>query len=429
MRDSADGNPGPPRPSRIAHFTDTWLPRRDGVVTSVQTLDRQLRAAGDQSLVVVPRHRDAVAEPGQSLLTLRSLPCGVGQLRLAPLPGRRHTDAIAGWAPDIVHVHTVGPVGLLGVYAATRLGLPLVHTYHTDLHAYADAYRVPTRALQVAVAAYRRRLAPGGRPGIRQVVDDPRHALVDEGLRLLFGQADAVVLPTRAILDRVRLPVAADRLHVLPTGVEVRTVRSAEVVAFRQRHGLSSRDRLVLSVGRVTAEKGIDLLLPAFARVLAAQPRARLVLIGPVYEREAFTAALRDSGLGRRVVLAGELPPERVAAGYAAAVQSGGLLAFASQTDTQGLVLSEAAHAGLPCVMVDAGLLAAGPLAGAALCAPANPEAFGAAIERLLSNPVLSTALADRARRAVVEHTPQAYLASMLSIYAAAAGLRGRLAA
>ncbi|GAA1686308.1 glycosyltransferase family 4 protein [Fodinicola feengrottensis] len=424
MRDSAL-----PGPSRIAHFTDTWLPRRDGVVTSLQTLDRQLRAAGRQSLVVVPRHRDAVAEPGQSLHTLRSLPCGVGQLRLAPLPGRRHTDAIAGWEPDLVHVHTVGPIGLLGVYAATRLGVPLVHTYHTDLHAYADAYRVPTRALQLAVAAYRRRLAPGGRPAMRTVGDNPRRALVDEGLRLLFGQSDAVVLPTRAILDRVRLPVPADRLHVLPTGVEGRTVRSSEVMAFRQRHGVSTRDRLVLSVGRVTAEKGIDLLLPAFARVLAAEPRARLVLVGTVYDREALSAALRASGLGRRVVLAGELAPQRVAAAYAAAVQSGGVLAFASRTDTQGLVLSEAAHAGLPCVMVDAELLAAGPLAGAALCAPATTAGFGAAIERLLANPVLAGALADRARRAVLAHTPQAYVTSMLSIYAAAAGVRDRMAA
>jgi glycosyltransferase involved in cell wall biosynthesis len=424
MRESADR-----RPCRIAHFTDTWLPRRDGVVTSVQTLDRQLRAAGDESLVVVPRHRRAVAEPGQSLHTLRSLPCGVGQLRLAAMPSRRQIDAIGRWAPDVVHVHTVGPVGLLGVCAATRFGLPLVTTYHTDLHAYADAYRVPTRALQVAVSAYRRRLDPLGRQPMRAVGDNPRHSLLDDGLRLLFGRADAVVLPTRAILDRVRLPVPADRLHVLPTGVEVRTVRSSEVMAFRQRHGLSSRDRLVLSVGRVTAEKGIDLLLPAFARVLAAQPRARLVLVGPIYDRPAITALLQASGLGRRVVLAGELPPDRVAAGYAAAVQSGGLLAFASQTDTQGLVLSEAAHAGLPCVMVDAELLAAGPLAGAALCAPATAEAFGDAIERLLTNPILATAIADRARRAVLAHTPQAYLASMLAVYAAAAGRRVRIAA
>lgn len=409
---------------RIAHFTDTWLPRRDGVVTSVQTLDRQLRAAGENSLIVVPRHKNAVAEVGQSLHTLRSLPVGVGGLRLAALPGRRQADAIGDWAPDVVHVHTVGPVGLLGVYAAKRLGLPLVVTYHTDLHAYADAYRVPTRALQVAVGAYRRRLGVGPRP-----LGDSRRALVDEGLRILMERADAVVLPTRAILDRVRLPVPAERLHVLPTGVAGRAVRSAEVAAFRQRHGLSSRDRLVLTVGRVTAEKGIDLLLRSFVQVLAVQPRARLVLVGSVHDRPALAALVRSYGLGRRVSCTGELPPERVAAAYAAAAQSGGALAFASLTDTQGLVLSEAAHAGLPCAMVDAGLLAAGPLAGAALCTPAEPAAFGAAIERLLANPVLATALADRARRAVLSHTPQAYLSSMLAVYATAAGVRTPVAA
>jgi glycosyltransferase involved in cell wall biosynthesis len=391
---------------RVAHFTDTYLPRRDGVVTSVHTLDRQLRSAGHDSLLVVPRHHDVVAEAGQQLLTLRSLPCGVAHLRLAPWPRQRHVDRVAAWRPDVVHVHTPGPAGLLGVLAARRLGLPVVHSYHTDLDAYVDAYRIPTRVLRVAVAAYRRRL--GGSP--LAIVED-RRGLVREAVRLLLDGADAVVVPTPAVLDRTSLPVRPDRVRVIPTGVAAASVTTGAVEDFRRRFRLAAGDRLVLAVGRVNEEKGIALLLEAFTRLLRTQPRARLVLVGQVYDSELVAAA------GRRVVVTGQLPPEEVAAAYAATQRSRGVLAFPSRTDTQGLVLQEAAHAGVPAVMTDADLYARGPLAGAALCAPATAAGFASALDALLANPVLARSLADRARRAALAHTPGAYADAMLGLY------------
>jgi glycosyltransferase involved in cell wall biosynthesis len=397
---------------RVAHFTDTYLPRRDGVVTSIQTLDRQLRQAGHENLLVVPRHPDAVAEAGQRLLTLRSVPCGVAGLRLAPWPRQRHVDRVAAWRPDIIHVHTPGPAGLLGVLSARRLGLPLVHTYHTDLEAYADAYRVPTRVLRVAVSACRRRLDGGYRPSSHEPGPAPqgdRRAVLAEGLRLLVGGSDAVVVPTPAVLDRTSLPVDADRVRVVPTGVAPVAVTTGAVEDFRRRHRIAAGDRVVLAVGRVNAEKGVDLLVESFARVLAAEPRARLVLVGPVYGQEPPA--------GHRIVLTGQLPPEQVAAAYALTQRSGGVLAFPSQTDTQGLVLQEAAHAGVPAVMTDAELCARGALAGAALCAPATADGFAAAVTALLANPVLARSLADRARRAALAHTPATYADAMLEVY------------
>jgi glycosyltransferase involved in cell wall biosynthesis len=395
---------------RVAHFTDTYLPRRDGVVTSVQTLDRQLRDAGHDSLLVVPRHPDVVAEAGQRLLTLRSMPCGVAQLRLTSWPRQRHVERVATWQPDIVHVHTPGPVGLLGVLTARRLGLPLVHTYHTDLEAYVDAYRIPTRVLRVAVAAYRRRL--GGPPSaVAAVPDGTRRALLWEGVRLLLDGSDAVVVPTPAVLDRTRLPIQNGRVRVIPTGVGSANVPTGAVEDFRRRYRIPPGDRVVLAVGRVNEEKGVDLLLAAFPRVLAAHPRARLVLVGQVYDQGLVAAA------GPRVVFTGQLPPETVAAAYALTQRTGGILAFPSRTDTQGLVLQEAAHAGVPAVMTDAELCSRGALAGAALLAPPTVPEFAAAVTTLLANPVLARSLADRARRAALAHTPAAYGDAMLGVY------------
>jgi glycosyltransferase involved in cell wall biosynthesis len=188
-------------------------------------------------------------------------------------------------------------------------------------------------------------------------------------------------------------------------------VTTGAVEDFRRRFRLGAGDRIVLAVGRVNEEKGIALLLAAFDRLLATHPRARLVLVGQVYDPEL----VRE--LGRRVVVTGQLPPPDVAAAYVATQRSRGVLAFPSRTDTQGLVLQEAAHAGVPAVMTDAELCARGPLAGAALCAPATAAGFAAGLGSLLANPVLARSLADRARRAALAHPPGAYADAMLGVY------------
>jgi glycosyltransferase involved in cell wall biosynthesis len=146
---------------RTAHFTDTYLPRRDGVVTSVLTLVAALAERGDPAVIVVPRHP---SQPdGDGLIRLPALPCGVADLRVSPWPLRSALASgalaeIAAAAPDVIHVHTPGPIGLLGVLAARTLGVPLVQTYHTDLHAYADAYRLPHAALRGCLRLYAHRL-------------------------------------------------------------------------------------------------------------------------------------------------------------------------------------------------------------------------------------------------------------------------------
>jgi 1,2-diacylglycerol 3-alpha-glucosyltransferase len=429
---------------RIAHFTDTYLPRRDGVITSLRTLVAELRAQGHPQLVVVPRHPDQIAEEG--LLRLRAVPCGVADLRLSPwllrgAAAHRTLAEVAGHAPDAIHVHTPGPVGLLGVLAARRLGLPLVQTYHTDLHAYAEAYHFPVRALRVGVRLYARRLGDS-RPLMRTrppvvraaTVDGPpmpvepdRRRLACDGANLLLlGKADAVVLPTRAVLDRTELPVSAEKIFLVPTGVAACPTTPAAVSAFRDRHGLAADEPVVLFVGRVNREKGIDLLIAAMPRILAGCPRTRLVLVGALYEPRWLAGLLAQAGaaVAERVVLTGQLHPAEVAAAYAAA----DVFAFPSRTDTQALVLQEAALAAVPPVLVDAVLHRHGPLGGAGVLTAPDPDDFGAAIVSLLTDPARAARVGAEAAARAAQHTPGRYAETMLGVYqhAVRASVAGR---
>ncbi|MGH3659228.1 MAG: glycosyltransferase, partial [Micromonosporaceae bacterium] len=389
---------------RIAQFTDTYLPRRDGVVSSLRTLTTALETRGHTTLTVVPRHPDQPEEAG--VLRLRSLACGVADLRLASWPRTRHVADLADWAPDLVHVHTPGPVGLLGVFTAHSLGLPLVHTYHTDLHAYAEAYRVPVTALRLGVRMYARRLRLTG-PPLRRIRPRAarRRAALDAGNALLLGHADAVVVPTPAVLNRTWLPVAGDRSFRIPTGVAPRHVSDEDITRFRDRYGLRPGDPTVLFVGRVNREKGIELLISGFGRLLGRLPSARLVLVGAVYEPRWLSRLLAEAGITDRTVLTGQQPGDAVAAAYRAA----GVFAFPSRTDTQGLVLQEAALAGLPAVMVDPRLYADGPLAGAARLSEPEPDAFAGQLLDLLTDPRGAAELGAAARERASQHNPQRY--------------------
>ncbi|WP_020579191.1 glycosyltransferase [Actinopolymorpha alba] len=399
---------------RVAHFSDTYVPRRDGVVTALQTLTAAMSELGHSSLLVVPRHPDQPTD--EELLRLPSVPCGVAQFRLAAWPRSRHVERVAHWLPHVVHVHTPGPVGLLGIFAARRLGLPLVQTYHTDLRAYVDAYRLPSTVLAGVARCYARRLG-SPKPELPRRVSvsriERRNAVVDAVNGLLLADADAVLVPTPAILQRCKLPVDDDRIYLAPAGVSLPSVSPSAGEEFRRRHRISADEPVVLFVGRVNREKGIDLLTEAFGRLRDVVPAARLVLVGAVYEPRWVQRLLEQAGIADRTILTGQLPPEQVAQAYAAS----DVFAFPSLTDTQGLVVQEAALAGLPSVLADAALHANGPLAGTGVLAGPDAMRYAEALEDLLTRPDYRKQVGEDARRRAEQNPPSEYAERMAAIY------------
>ncbi|MBC6461040.1 glycosyltransferase [Actinomadura sp. HBU206391] len=395
-------------PVRVAHFSDTFLPRRDGIVTALRTMINTLDHGGHPGLLVVPRFpaRPPCEEVG---LALPSVSLGVAGLRFCR-PRLRHVHTVARWSPQLVHVHTSGSVGLLGVLTARELGLPSVVTYHTDLHAYADAYRIPTGVLRLTMRYY------AGRLSVAAQVPRHRRAVIDAINSLMFGAADTIIVPTEAILRRAPLPLPHDRVVVLPSGVAHVTTPPDAGPRFRARWKIPVEAPLVLFVGRVHHEKGVDLLVHAFRTVLDAHPEARLALVGALYRPRWLRGLLASAGIAHRTVITGQQAAPEVADAYAAAQ----VFAFPSRTDTQGLVLHEAALAGLPSVVVDAALHATSPMRTAMILARPAPGDLGAAVSELLSEPHTARRLGAAAREVAAAMNPQHHGEQMLEIYRAA---------
>jgi glycosyltransferase involved in cell wall biosynthesis len=170
----------------------------------------------------------------------------------------------------------------------------------------------------------------------------------------------------------------------------------------------------VLSVGRATAEKNPGLLLDAFARVRAVRPDARLVLLGALQGRTALRRRVAALGLDGHVDVLPPVPPAEVAAHYRAA----DVLAFASTTDTQSLVLTEAEAAGLPVVVADPLLTTRPGARGPARfsCAP-EPDAFAAALLRMLDDGALRDRVARDGLAAAAAYSPEVFVDRLEDIY------------
>ena len=375
---------------RIAHFSDCEPGRIDGVSVSAGLSVDLLRQAG---------HDVTYHHPGP--------------IRTVPVPFR-HLRMAAPWLDvdpgevDVVHAHTTGPIGMAGFRLARARGVPLVVTWHTDLVAYGDHFfEVPIGAAYDAVRlrlgwTLRETLELAERHGRR------RARLLTLG-RGMMDQTSLVIAPSEktaaGLTDFGELPP----VWVVPTPV-VLPDGGAGPGRLRAALDLPARAPVVLSVGRVTSEKNPALLVGAFARVRARHPEARLVVVGVRQSRRAMRALIRSHGLSDRVRLLPPVPRAELSGYYRMA----DVLAFASTTDTQSLVVAEAESRGLPVVLADPAL--ASPSSYRVTC-DATPASMATALLRMLDD----RDLRERTRRAglaaAAAYPPSRHLARLTAAY------------
>jgi glycosyltransferase involved in cell wall biosynthesis/predicted metal-dependent phosphoesterase TrpH len=223
-------------------------------------------------------------------------------------------ETLAEGRYDLIHVTAPGPAGVAATLLSRITGIPSVASYHTELAAYA-----------------------GMRSG-----NENLEALTRYGLGAFYGAA-AVVLSPGPSADASVTALGADPARVgrWERGVDLDRFDPAK--ADRDAYPGTIK---VLYAGRMTREKGVDLLAESFLRARRADPRLHLLLAGGGPEE----TELREQ-LGESATFLGWLGGEELATAYASA----DIFLFASSTDTYGQVILEAAASGLPVVAVAEG--------------------------------------------------------------------------
>ena len=354
---------------RISVVTETYPPEINGVAMTIGQMVDGLLARGHAVQVVRPRQhgRDVAHKAGHlDVLPLPGLPLPFyPQLRLG-LPAGRHL--LACWQqtpPDIVHLVTEGPLSRSALHVARRLGLPVFSDFHTNFHGYSRHYRAGL--LAQAIIAY---------------------------LRRFHNRADCTLVPTGQLADELRT-LGFQRVRVLGRGIDTALFTpQRRDPGLRRAWGAGPDDPVVLSVGRLAAEKNLQLVLDAHAALHQHRPATRLVLVGDGPLAARLRAQHPD------ILFAGMRTGADLAAHYASA----DLFLFPSLTETFGNVTLEAMASGPAVVAFDYAAARHHIRHGhdGWLVDCADPAGFIAAARHLGERPELIYALGQAARQAVM---------------------------
>ncbi len=311
---------------KIGLFTDSYYPQINGVATSVHVLKQQLEADGHRVYVFTTTDplADRHAEVREGVFRMRSIPV-MSERRLGVWYSPRMMRFFSQLDLDLVHTHTEFSLGIFGRTVARLLNIPLVHTYHTIYEEYTH-FVIPIQAF----GGLARRLARQLSASVCNIPDQVivPTAKVRRLLRSYGVYRPIAVIPTGLKLDRFR-PEKGDR--------KLREQMRAEL-------GYQPDDLVAVYVGRVSREKGLDVLLEAVAEAAPCCPRLSLLVVGSGPDADEMQAHCRALGLVDRVHFAGVKPWDEIGRWY----RVGDVFVSASRSETQGLTYIEALASGLP---------------------------------------------------------------------------------
>jgi glycosyltransferase involved in cell wall biosynthesis len=238
---------------------------------------------------------------------------------------------------------------------------------------------------------------------------------IDAWVGHYLSRCHVVVVPSSTIGQSLREKYGlVDGVHVIPTGLDLSKWHSPVEGDLVQEQGWSPDDRILVSAGRLAEEKNWECLLAAFAQVLAAEPRARLIILGEGVHRKTLEALARQLGVEGRLQLPGIVSPDQVLRYFKAAR----LFCFSSLTETQGLVTLEAMASGLPVAAVRASGTQDIVLDGEnGLLSGDDPAELAQAILSILGDEGRRDAMAARAVETAEAYDANRCAARMVEIY------------
>jgi len=300
---------------KIAFFTETFLPKVDGIVTRLTKTIEFLTKNGDEVIVFCPEGCPD-SYKGATIVGVAAMPLPLyPELKLG-LPGPAVSDKLEEFKPDLVHVVNPAVLGLGGIWLAKTNNIPLIASYHTHLPKYLEHYGMGM-------------LEP----------------LLWELLKAAHNQALLNLCTSTAMVNELE-DKGIQRTALWQRGVDTENFRP-ELRSEKMREKLFGKyqntDSLLIYVGRLSAEKQIERIKPVLDNI----PGACLALVGDGPYRGQLEKIFENT----KTNFIGYLSGEELASAYA----SGDIFLFPSSTETLGLVLLEAMAAGCPVIGANKG--------------------------------------------------------------------------
>ena len=401
---------------KIAIATAVYYPQVNGVAVFSHNLACGLVKRGHEVMVLCPsqtgrnytRMEDGVKMCYLKSMQLKFYPDQIHKVpekkrlfyrhgfRASVWPRREVKKALADFKPDVVHVQISDPIGLAAVAAARRAGVPVVTTEHNQPE-------VITAQLKLGL------------------VKKPVESVLATYFVKRQSKSDFATMPTKKAIDNLiwsrgkefKVPVVA-----VSNGVDLSNFKPG--VASEKLYkelGLDVKKKTVLYVGRVDPEKNVGAVVEAFLRAEKGLREVdaigvQLLIVGDGTDK----VRLERMAMGHdNIKFAGRVVPPELYKVY----RLGDVFVTASEIETQGIVLIEAAASGLPLVAVDAGAVSEICVNGknGFLCQPGAVTEMSEAIVKILSDQKLYKEFAAKSVEIAKEHDFERTLDKFINIY------------
>ena len=310
---------------RIGLFTDTYFPQVSGVATSIRTLKTELEKLGHTVFIFTTTDKDVNRYEDWQIIRIPSVPFFAFKDRRIAYRGFSTALEIARqYQLDIIHTQTEFSLGLLGVWIAKELRIPVVHTYHTQ---YEDYVRYIAKGMVI------------------------RPSMVKYIVRGFMSDLDGVICPSEIVYDLLMKYKVKVEKRVIPTGIELAKFERPEITSeniadLREKLGISNQETMLLSLSRVSYEKNIQAVLAALPAVLEENPDVKLVVAGDGPYLSDLKAQAKRLNITDAVIFTGMIAPSETALYYKAA----DFFISASTSETQGLTYLESLASGTPII-------------------------------------------------------------------------------
>ncbi len=307
----------------ILTMSNTFTPHVGGVARSLERFRVEFRKRGHRDLVVAPTFED-LPEKEVDVVRVPAIQNFNGSdfsVRL-PIPALLF-PALEKFKPDVVHAHHPFLLGDTALRIAALHQIPHIFTHHTLYEQYTH-------------------YVPGDSSAMKRFV-----------MELSTGYAnlcDAVIAPSESVASTLQKRGVTTPIAVIPTGIGKEWFFQKDRQRCKQEMGLPAKAFVIGHVGRLAPEKNLDFLCDAVIDFMRQHPESHFLLVGHGPLEDHISANFEAAGLAQRYHPIGEVGPEKLVIAY----QAMDAFLFSSQSETQGMVLTEAMAGGTPVVAIDA---------------------------------------------------------------------------
>ncbi|MFH0929899.1 MAG: glycosyltransferase [Candidatus Moraniibacteriota bacterium] len=310
---------------RIAIFTNNYLPNPYGVSGSVESFRHEFERMGHTVYIFAPRWK-GYHDKNSRIFRYPSVETNVKIKFPISIPySRKISEIINKLDLDIIHSQHPNLLGSAAMRWAKKKNIPLIFTWHTLYDRYAHFAPFVPQKLAVWFAV--------------------RNA------RKYANKCDAVIVPTLSVEKIIKKwGVTNKNITAIPTGVEEEQFANPNRESVRKKYNIKDDEILLLVVTRLTAEKNMDFLVNTVLGVLRENKKTKFMICGDGNLKDGLMKKVADAELSEKVIFVGIVPDSEKKNYYAA----GDIFVYASKSETQGMVLTEAMYSSLPIVAVRA---------------------------------------------------------------------------